>query len=339
MTGMQQPQTNNKAPPPISSEQPFHACTELSPEMLTLQERIGRFHLRQRLGIETANEARIFGQGRSFFHIENWTSASHIINAMLRMTLLHRRGKRNARTTKIVHNTITLPELPNAFDDFRILHISDSHLDMSQDTPHALIEAVRKVDYDICVWTGDFRTQTYGPFNAALSAIEQVRPHLKEKVYAVLGNHDSIRMVPAMEKLSIRLLLNENIKIERNGAALYLAGIDDPHYYRADNFEKAAQYIPEDAVSILLAHSPEIYQQCAFADFDLMLCGHTHGGQICLPGGIPMTLNARCPRYLGAGNWRYQQLQGYTSSGSGTSVVDARFNCSPEITVHQLLCG
>jgi len=307
--------------------------------MLALQERIGRFHLRQRLGIEMSNEPRVFGQGRSFFHIENWTSARRLIKAFLQLSFLRERGKRNARAIKVVHNEITMTGLPEAFDGFRLLHLSDSHLDMDADTPHALIEAVRQVDYDICVWTGDFRTETYGPYDATLRAIERVRPHLMGTVYAVLGNHDTIRMVPAMERLGIQLLLNENVKIKQNGAALYLAGIDDPHYYRADNFDKAAQGIPEQAVSILLAHSPEIYQHCAFADFDLMLCGHTHGGQICLPGGRPITLNARCPRYLGSGNWRYQHLQGYTSAGSGTSVVDARFNCSPEITVHQLRCA
>lgn len=330
---MHQSQTTEPTPP---TKHHSRACMELSPELLILQERIGHFHLRQRLGIETGNEPKVFGQGRSFFHIENWKSAQHIIKACIQLSLLRERGKRNARTIKIVHNNITLPGLPSNLDGFRLLHLSDSHLDMHEDIPHALIEAVRQVDYDICVWTGDFRNKTYGPYDAALTAIERVRTHLMGSVYAVLGNHDSIRMVPAMEQLGIRLLLNENIKIEHNGAVLYLAGIDDPHYYRTDNFEKAAQNIPENAVSILLAHSPEIYQQCAFADFNLMFCGHTHGGQICLPGGRPITLNARCPRYVGSGNWRYQQLQGYTSSGSGTSVVDARFNCSPEITVHQL---
>ena len=314
------------------------ACTELSPELLCLQDRIGRFHLRQRLGIETANEPRVFGQGRSFFHIENWKSAQHIIKACLQLSLMRERGKRNARAIKIIHNDIRLPALPSNLNGLRLLHLSDSHLDMQKDTPHALIEAVRQVDYDICLWTGDFRNKTYGPYDAVLNAIERVRTHLKNPVYAVLGNHDSIRMVPAMEQLDIRLLMNENVKIEHNGATLYLAGIDDPHYYRTDNFEKAARDIPEGAIAILLAHSPEIYQQCAFADFNLLFCGHTHGGQICWPGGRPITLNTRCPRYVGSGNWRYQQLQGYTSRGSGTSVVDARFNCSPEITVHRLLC-
>jgi predicted MPP superfamily phosphohydrolase len=105
------------------------------------------------------------------------------------------------------------------------------------------------------------------------------------------------------------------------------------------NLEKAADGVPEDAVSILLAHSPEIYRHAAHADFDVMLCGHTHAGQICLPGGIPLMCNASCPRALCAGAWSHHGLAGYTSAGSGACVVDVRINCPPEITLHHLHCS
>ncbi len=95
--------------------------------------------------------------------------------------------------------------------------------------------------------------------------------------------------------------------------------------------------IPEGEPSILLAHSPEIYKQACYAGFQLMLCGHTHGGQICLPGGFPLIVNAQCPRRICRGAWRYDSLQGYTSSGCGSSIVPARFNCPPEVTIHELL--
>ena len=67
-----------------------------------------------------------------------------------------------------------------------------------------------------------------------------------------------------------------------------------------------------------------------------MLCGHTHAGQICLPGGLPLMCNARCPRAFCRGNWTYHGMIGYTSAGSGSCVVDVRLNCPPEITLHQL---
>lgn len=306
------------------------------PEYEQLSKRVGAIHLRQRLGIEEDFEHKVFGQGRNFFHIENWYSAHAVIRNGLRIFMLHGRGKRNARRIRLRHNHFAIPELPESFEGYTILQVSDPHLDMAPDFPHVLIEAVRDVAYDLCVLTGDYRAYTWGPYDAALDAIRQVRVHLSGEVLGILGNHDSIRMVTGMESCGIRMLLNEHIVMERGADRLYLAGIDDPHYYRADNLEKAADTIPRDVVSILLAHTPEIYRHAAHAGFNIMLCGHTHGGQICLPGGIPLMCNASCPRRFCSGRWQYQRLSGYTSTGSGASVVDVRMNCPPEITLHHL---
>ena len=301
-----------------------------------LKQRVGRIHLQQRLGIERDYEHRVFGQGRNLFHIENWYSIHSVIRNTLRLLLLHGRGRRNARDIKLCSNNVYLRGLPDAFAGYRVLQISDLHLDMATDFPHVLIEAVRGADYDLCVITGDFRANTFGDWVPAIDAMRQVRAHLHGDVYGVLGNHDTIRMVPALESMDIRILLNEQVAIRCGSDCIYLAGIDDPHYYRADNLEKAADELPDDGVSILLTHSPEIYRHAAHADFDLMLCGHTHGGQICLPGGMPVMCNARCPRAFCRGAWEYEGMQGYTSAGSGSCVVDVRLNCSPEITLHHL---
>ena len=302
----------------------------------SLATRVSRFHLRQRLGIEDAAEARVFGQGRNFFHIENWRFAHSVIRTILQLVGLRGRGRRNALRIGVRHNEIPITGLPTSFDGFTLLHLSDMHLDMHTDFPSALIERLREVEYDVAVMTGDFRAKTYGPVAPTVNALRLVRPYLKSSVYAVLGNHDSLRMVPDFESMGIRVLLNESVMIERRGEVIYLAGIDDPHYFRTDNMEKAADGIPPDAVSVLLSHSPEIYKQAAHAGFSVMLCGHTHGGQICLPGGIPLIVNARCPRRYCKGSWRYHALDGYTSAGSGVSMVEVRFNCPPEITMHRL---
>ncbi len=304
-----------------------------------LEARLGRVHLRLRLGIESDHEAQVFGQGRNFFHIENWYSAHSLIRNVLRVALLYRRGRRNARHIGLRRNELRLPALPPAFDGFTLLHISDLHLDMSADMPDALIRTVQDLDYDVCVLTGDFRARTFGPHAAALEGLARVREALSGPVYGVLGNHDTIRMVPGMERLGVRMLMNESVVLARDASAIHLVGIDDPHYYRADNLEKALADVPHDAVSVLLAHSPEVYRHAAHAGIDAMLCGHTHGGQICLPGGRPVMCNARCPRALCAGPWRYHDLLGYTSAGSGVSVVDVRLNCPPEVALHRLRAG
>lgn len=307
--------------------------------LLLLQERVGKVHLQQRLGIERDFEHRVFGQGRNLFHIENWYSVRSIIRNSLRLTLLHGRGRRNARKLKIRHNHITVNGLPSAFNDYTILQISDLHIDMASDFPDVLIEVLGQVEYDLCVLTGDFRAETHGPYDKTLEAMQQVCKHLQDDVYGVLGNHDTICMVPGLESMGVNMLLNEQVALRRGDDTIYLAGIDDPHYYRADNLEKAADPIPDDAISILLAHSPEIYRNASHADFNVLLCGHTHAGQICLPGGIPLMCNARCPRAFCRGAWNYREMVGYTSAGSGASIVDVRINCPPEITLHHLQCA
>jgi predicted MPP superfamily phosphohydrolase len=308
-------------------------------DLRALERRVGPVHLRQRLGIERDNEARVFGQGINFFHIENWYSMHGMIRGVLRVTGLHGRGRRNALRLRVFENEIALPRLSPAFDGFRILHVSDLHLDMNDDVPHALIDCVRDIEYDVCVLTGDFRGKTYGPYARVVEALRAVRVVLKDPVYGVLGNHDTIALVPGFEAVGVRMLLNESVVVTRAGATLHIAGVDDAHYYRMANLEAAARDIPADAASILLCHTPELFRHAAHAGFGAMLSGHTHGGQICLPGGFPLMLNARCPRRFCVGAWKFHDMIGYTSRGSGVSIVDVRYNCPAEVTVHVLRAG
>jgi len=304
-----------------------------------LEQRLGRLHARQRLGIETDHEAQIFGQGLTFFHLENWYSAHSIIRAALKLTGLYWRARRNAGRVIVRHNDIVFRDLPPRFDGFTILHLSDLHVDMSEAAMARLIELVGDMRYDLCVLTGDYRGKTFGPFEAALDGVGRVRNHLKGPIYGVLGNHDTIQMVPGLEAMGIRMLLNECEVIARDDQRIFLAGVDDAHFYRMDNIEKAAMPIPDGEFSILLSHTPEIYRQAAHANFNLMLSGHTHGGQICLPGSIPIMLESSLPRRMGAGAWQHHNMTGYTSVGAGSSVVPVRLNCPPEITLHRLHCG
>jgi uncharacterized protein len=304
-----------------------------------LEERLGPLHAKQRLGSEADHEAQVFGQGLIFFHLENWYSAPALIRNTLKLTGLYWRARRNAERIIVKRNDLRFAALPSLFDGYTILHISDMHADMNEAAMHHLIELVEGMQYDLCVLTGDYRGKTFGPFEAALEGVAKVRVHLKQPIYGVLGNHDTIQMVPAMEAMGIRMLLNECEAIVRGDYRIFLAGIDDAHFFRADNIEKAALQIPSDEFSILLSHTPEVYRQAAHAHFNLMLSGHTHGGQLCLPGSIPIKLEAVLPRRMGAGAWQYHDMSGYTSVGAGSSVVPVRLNCPPEITLHCLRCS
>ena len=315
-------------------------CTEAERQALAgLESRIGRTQLRQRLGLEGEHEARVVRRGTHFLHLENWFALHRLIRVALALTGLHRRGRRNVLDIRCRRNDVWLPRLASVFDGYTMLQLSDLHLDMSEAHLDCLIESVRGLAHDVCVLTGDFRFSTFGPYAPALDALGRLRPHLGGSVYAVLGNHDTIRMVPGMEALGIAVLMNESVRIDRAGASLTLAGIDDAHYFRTHNLHKAAVDIADDTCAILLSHTPEPYRQAAHADFSLMLSGHTHGGQICLPGGIPILTDSAAPRSLARGPWRYRGMAGYTSVGCGASIVDVRLNCPPEITLHRLRCG
>jgi uncharacterized protein len=314
------------------------ACRLLDPDeaLRRLEARLGPVHAQLRLGMEREHETQAFGQGLSFLHLENMPVMQALIELALRASGTYRRGLANAAKVQLRRNVVRLARLPSAFHAFTILHLSDLHGDLSGAAMLRAAELASGLDYDVCVLTGDYRGRTYGDCGPCLEAIARLREALKGDVYAVLGNHDSILMVPALETLGIRVLLNECVVLERGSASIYLAGVDDAHFFRVDNIEKAAGEIPRGCVSILLSHTPEIYRQAAHAGFDLMLSGHTHGGQICLPGGIPILLEADLPRALGAGAWRHADMAGYTSVGTGSSVVPVRFNNRPEITLHQL---
>jgi len=301
-----------------------------------LERRVGKAHLRQRVAVEIEHEADRFGQGQTFFNIENWKVAGLAVGLALRLTGLTARGRANVLDFRIRRNLLVLPHLPAPFEGFTVLQLSDLHLDSLEEFPGRLAAAVAGLEYDLCLLTGDYRFLTRGPHEPAMAGLGQLLGAINREVYGILGNHDTLLMARPMEEMGVRLLINESARIERSGEAIYLAGIDDPHYYAAENLALAYEGIPDEAVSLLAAHSPEIYRRAAHTGFDVMLCGHTHAGQICLPGSFALTYNSSAPRFTGAGGWSYDLMQGYTSAGTGSSVFPARFNCPPEITLHRL---
>jgi uncharacterized protein len=228
-----------------------------------LENRLGRLHARQRLGIEADHEAQIFGQGLNFFHIENWYLVHSLIRGLFKLTGLYRRGVKNAADVQVRKTDLAFVSLPKAFDGFCVLHISDLHVDMNMSAIARLTELLPSLKYDICVLTGDFRGPTFGPFDAVVEGMAQICAQLRSPIYGVLGNHDTIRMVPALEDLGIIMLLNECVSISRPNVQIYLAGIDDAHFYRVDSIEKAASTIPPGSFTILLSHTPEVYRHAA----------------------------------------------------------------------------
>jgi predicted MPP superfamily phosphohydrolase len=301
-----------------------------------LAQRMGANPAARRRAIEDHDGHRRFGHTQTWKAIENWPGSRQVIRMALAMLGVHGRARDNARAIVVRENELPIRRLSPSFDGYTLLQLSDLHIDIADDVADVIGAAVRDLRYDACVMTGDYRAETYGPHARTLAGLRALRERLGSPLFCVFGNHDSVAMLEPMEALGMRVLMNEHVCIEREGGSMYLCGVDDPHYFKSDDIDRARAGVPHGAPSILLAHSPEIYARAAAAGFDAMLCGHTHGGQLCLPGGFAIRSNAPCPRRLWAGSWRHEELAGYTSVGCGTCVVDLRLNCAPEVTLHRL---
>jgi predicted MPP superfamily phosphohydrolase len=310
---------------------------DLPAEFNSLAARLGHDVLAKRLLLQAKHYARLQHQGEGIFKFEKYVSFDALLTFLLQVLMLAKRGERNALAIRVVELEWSLERLPASFEGFRLLQLTDLHADLHPHFAASVAAVVRSVQYDAVVITGDFRNSTDDDFGPALAATHTILSALSAPCFGVLGNHDFIEMVDPIEDMGCRMLLNETTYLERNGERLWLAGVDDPHFYQTHDLAKTRAEIPPDAASVLLAHSPEVAESAASLGFSLMLSGHTHGGQICLPGGYaPILPVRRLARDLVKGAWRRATMQGYTSPGTGACGVAARFNCPPEVTVHIL---
>src|SRR6516164_5153632 len=186
-----------------------HAQSLTESDFRFLQKRLGPLHAKLRLGIEADHEGQVFGQGINHFHIENSTWSHFVIQTCLKLAGLYWRGRRNAAQIEVRHNYVTSPSIPRAFDGFTILHLSDLHVDISQEAMARLKEILQEIRYDLCVLTGDYRGPSVGSYEATLTGMSEICAHLTKPAYAVLGNHDSVCRLPGLAEIGIRMLLNE----------------------------------------------------------------------------------------------------------------------------------
>ena len=244
----------------------------------------------------------------------------------------------------VMPRTIALSNLPPAFHGFRIAQISDIHLDEYTE-PYFLQQVVHRVNAlnpDLVLLTGDFVTHGSITFAVAHHAAHRCAEILSTLTcpqrYAALGNHDvatgSPIVIGALNSFRIPVLVNQYIAIERGSDRFWLSGVDDPGTSNPD----LNLAVPANSTSpvILMAHEPdyvdEVIQHPRGHLVDLMLAGHTHGGQIRLPFLGPLVLPPLGRKYA-EGHFRFNQLQLYVNRGIGTVGLPFRLNCPPEITL------
>ncbi len=266
-------------------------------------------------------------------HFEEAIYYHRIIKFFFTATGLFEQGRKNALDIKLVNRLVTLPRLPEAFYNYNVIYFSDLHIDGLKELLPAVSRILERESPDLCIFGGDLRMSSYGDYRECLDLFAVIVSKISSRhgIYAVLGNHDCLEMVPEMEKIGVRVLLNDSAEITQNGQSIYLIGVDDPHYYNCANVEMASQNVPEDSFKIFLCHSPEMFSQAAEKGMDLYLCGHTHAGQVQLPKIGPVFTHSRSPRFMAQGFWKLGDMQGYTSSGAGVSGVPVRFLTRGEI--------
>lgn len=261
-----------------------------------------------------------------------------LFGLFLKAVNLYDRGVRNAKNVSIHEVEAIFPDLPASFHGYKILHLTDLHLDALEGMEHVICDRIRDISCDLCVLTGDYREKTRGGFDKILRPLERIVQAVKARdgILSILGNHDTAEMADHFDKMGIRLLANETIVIRKGKDELRVSGIDDPHYYYTDQ-AVAALDGARGGFKISLVHTPELYDIAADRGYRLYLCGHTHGGQICLPGGIPVITHLYTGRKYSHGLWRYKGMVGYTSSGCGVVGIPIRFNCRSEVALIRLI--
>jgi hypothetical protein len=263
-----------------------------------------------------------------------------VLPVLLRLAGLWRRGRANSRALEVTRLDWAWPELPPAFDGFRILHLTDTHFGADEPMAARVARQLDAVEADVCVLTGDYAFHRAGPWDVVGAELAALCGALHvPRILATLGNHDQSPLIEHLEAAGAEVLMHTHRVLERDGGRLVIAGVDDAHDYDCADPALALDGAPDDAFAVMLAHTPESADAVAAAGARLCLCGHTHGGQVCLPGGIPIITNPRAPRARCRGEWRVDGLRGYTSRGLGTTAVRVRYNCPPEAVLLTLRRG
>lgn len=285
--------------------------------------------------MRAANNSRLFIEKQDSENKAYIPRRWSILDFLLRISLIRKVGLRNALDVRVENVEFAFSHLPKRFDDLRILFITDLHLDGTNPLAHKILSIFYHIDYEYCILGGDYIYGRHGHSDQAYSQIEKIVKTLKNKsrVFGILGNYDLYSTGQFLEALGVEMLINEGVCIESKADRLYLAGIDDPSHYKADDIALTDGNAWKGAFKIMACHSPARYKESAEAGYSLYLTGDTHGGQICLPGGFVLFSGPTATRKTVSGKWEYKGMTGYTSRGVGTSWIKVRYFCPPEITV------
>ena len=237
----------------------------------------------------------------------------------------------------IERRTIRLTRLPRALDGLRVVQLSDIHHSpfTGREQVERAVEVANSLRPDIIALTGDYISHEREYAAPCAEMLGRLRARCG--VYAVLGNHDHWTDAALVTDLfraeGIQMLVNEGMRFEDRGASFWLAGVDDT-MVGLEDLPLALAGAKADEMKLVLAHNPIIMRRATRASVDLVLSGHTHGGQITWRS--ERSASGRPRRRLLRGLGRRGETQIYVSRGLGTVVLPLRYGCLPEVSLLEL---
>jgi predicted MPP superfamily phosphohydrolase len=241
------------------------------------------------------------------------------------------------REPRMVRRDVPVADLPAAFEGYRVAHLSDVHC--GSYTPEARVASwvarINALEPDLVAVTGDLITNGQAFLEAAARALGGLRG--RDGAFVSMGNHDYFgsdgeRLVALLEREGLTVLRNRGQRVERDGATLFVAGVDDTWSGRAD-LPGALAGRPPGVTVLLLAHDPNLFPEAAAHAVELVLSGHTHGGQLAVPGMARRLNLARIVTAFSSGLYQLGRSTLYVSNGAGTTGPPVRLGAAPEITL------
>lgn len=260
---------------------------------------------------------------RAPLHQKTWRQVQDWIHPQYRL----------GRDPLVSRHRLVLKRLPEAFAGLRVVQISDIHygIFLSRPALQRLIEMTQALEPDLIVLTGDFVTQSQVFIEPVCEQLADL--HARHGVFAVLGNHDfragASQVTAALRRHGVQVLRNSHTHLERGGERIRLAGIDDSRQH--PNLRVALGAHSEREFTLLLAHNPLVLAEAAEAGVDLVLSGHTHGGQIKFGFAAPLY-----QRFLPEGILHMGPTTMYVSRGVGKVIVPVRLGAPPELASFRL---
>jgi len=235
----------------------------------------------------------------------------------------------------IDRQTIAVPRLPAAFRGTTVAFVTDIHHGpfVSEAAVAAVVRTTMALAPDLILLGGDYSHREGRYIAPCFELLGALSAPLG--VYGVLGNHDYLHGLAetraAMARAGVVELTNRGVPVTLGGATLHLAGVDDL-WHGAPDVAAALRGVPANAACLLLSHNPDVAETLRDRRVGLVLAGHTHGGQIVLPGyGAPLVPSRYGQKYA-HGLVEAPETRVYVSAGTGMTVLPVRVGCRPEIT-------